>query len=155
MKKRTFSFILSAIFILGCLFGCAAAREEGLDYSAFLELLAENGLQYDEAEPYACSFLYRTCNPVLIADEIISVYEYDSNAAMEADAACISRDGFSISFPDSEDGFGRAVNISWIALPHFFKKDTILVNYVGEDERILAFLRENLGAEFAGGVHVR
>ena len=31
-----------------------------------------------------------------------------------------------------------------------FKKDTLIITYIGEDEKILEFLNQNYGTEFAG-----
>jgi len=63
---------------------------------------------------------------------------------MEKDSTYIDKGGCSISMP------GKEVNISWVSLPHFYKKGTLIINYVGEDVQILEFLNKNYGAEFAG-----
>ena len=69
------------------------------------------------------SFLSVPRKPILIGDEIISVYVYESNKDMEQDSKYIGKDGCSIFRP------GNSVEISWVSLPHFFKKDTLIINY--------------------------
>jgi len=59
---------------------------------------------------------------------------------MENDAALVSTCGSQI---------GNS-SISWAGFPHFFKKDSIIVYYIGENERIIDFLNDNLGESFAG-----
>ena len=42
------------------------------------------------------------------------------------------------------------MRISWIAPPHFFRKERVIVLYLGTDAKVLAVLTELLGAQFAG-----
>ena len=117
---------------------------DGVEYSKFLNLLTDSGFQYTEGELDDSSFLSVSRKPILIGDGIISIYEYESNEEMEKDSRYIGQDGYSISCP------GKSVDIDWVSRPHFFKKGTLIINYVGEDEQILKFLNENYGAQFAG-----
>jgi hypothetical protein len=137
-----FALAIALIFLVSC---TQSNNNETLDYDAFVQLLTENGFQYTEESPDAAfSFLTVACRPIRIGDDIISVYEYESNEKMEADAACIDKSGFSVKFPD------RGTNISWVSDPYFYKRGMIIVNYVGINEDILAFLGENFGEAFAG-----
>lgn len=134
--------MLAALLLLS---SCAKdTKESKSDYAAFLGLLTENEFQYTEEKPNADSFLSVEQKPIFIGEEIISIYEYNSTQEMEKDSAYIDKDGCGISRP------GEEVKIDWISSPHFFKQDTLIINYVGEDELILKFLTENYGAEFAG-----
>lgn len=77
-------------------------------------------------------------------NENISVYLYENNETMEKDAACIDEDG---------SGYNNKKNsteIEWASFPHFFKKDNIIVLYVGENPEIIKALKEILGVQFAG-----
>lgn len=112
---------------------------------SFLEIFDKSGFEYTIGEEKSSdSFFSVERQYILIGDDIISFYEYDTNEAMEADAACVDSGGCSINVP------GRSVCISWVSLPHFYKKDNVIINYVGENEQILDFLEENYGEEFAG-----
>lgn len=77
-------------------------------------------------------------------NENISVYIYKNNKRMVKDASYVSPDGFSY-----KTGF-KNVSISWISKPHFFKRDNIIVLYVGEDKDIINHLENLLGKQFAG-----
>ena len=142
MKRVIVVFLVSVMALLG---SCAQSDNRTTsNYDDFIQSLTENGFQYSEEEPDTDSFLSVARRPLWIGDDIISVYEYESNSAMEADAACIDKSGFSIDLPD------RGAKISWVSNPYFFKKDKMIINYVGVNEQILVFLGESFGKPFAG-----
>ena len=142
MKKRALLIVLALLLLLTA---CAPKTSEGAaDYAALLTLLDDGGFQYSESASGSDSLLSVPRKALTVEDEIIGVYEYAASVDMEKDAACIHPDGCGISRSGSE------VQISWISLPHFFKKGTLIIEYVGEDEQILAFLSDNFGAQFAG-----
>ncbi|WFR54825.1 hypothetical protein QA584_14485 [Anaerocolumna sp. AGMB13025] len=74
----------------------------------------------------------------------ISVYLYKNNKAMERDAGYISPDGFGY------DKLIKHVSVDWIAPPHFYKMDNMIVLYCGEREEIINCLKEFMGEQFAG-----
>jgi len=148
LKKVTLIIVIVASVFLTASCTQEASGEE-LGYTALLELLTENGFMYTEGELDAeHSVLSVARKPLLIGDEIISVYEYASNGDMEKDSAYIDKNGLGISRP------GGVVKITWISTPYFFKSGTLIVNYVGEDEQILSFLTEHYGSEIAGGKYL-
>lgn len=61
---------------------------------------------------------------------------------MENNAKYISLDGS--SFCNGKE----SLEIDWISKPHFYKKESIIVNYVGEDEKILDDLKDIFGTQF-------
>lgn len=63
-----------------------------------------------------------------------------------ADAKSASDDANQIE----PSGSPRTMQINWIAPPHFFRKERVLVIYVGSDANALGLLTELLGAPFAG-----
>lgn len=69
----------------------------------------------------------------------LEVYEYDSAAAADADAEAIDR-----------SGSPRTYQISWIAPPHFYRADRLIVLYVGADPNVTTLLTGLLGPQFAG-----
>ena len=77
-------------------------------------------------------------------NENISIYLYGSSEKMEEDASYIHEGGTSYNSGKS------ATKISWVSYPHFFKKDNIIVLYVGEDLEIINVLEEIVGLQFAG-----
>lgn len=77
-------------------------------------------------------------------NENITVYMYESSEKMEEDASYIHEEG------TSYNNGKNATEISWVSYPHFFKKDNIIVLYVGEDLEIINALKEIIGLQFAG-----
>jgi hypothetical protein len=116
-----------------------------VNYKILLALLEANGFSYEEVgtSSIAESFLSVSSKPVYIGDDLLVIYEYDSNEAMESDSSYIDKSGFSIMLPD------KGVEISWVSDPYWFYKDFIIVNYVGENVQIINFLHETLSF-FAG-----
>lgn len=142
MKKLVILSLLTALFLFT---SCShQSSESNSDYTAFLKLLTEHNFSYTQEEIDTSSYLSVSRKPVMIGDEIISVYQYDSIEDMEKDAAYIDQGGCSISTPEKQ------IQISWSSFPHFFKKGTLIINYVGENEEILNLLNESYGPEFAG-----
>ena len=60
--------------------------------------------------------------------------------AAEADAAQIG-----------PDGNPRTTMVTWIAPPHFFRADRLIVLYIGDDPTVVDLLTALLGPPFAGG----
>ncbi len=77
---------------------------------------------------------------ILVDGERVQVMEYRDPAALEAEAAHISPDGSSIG----------TTMVSWVAPPHFFRTETTIVLYVGENPKVIEALTSVLGPQFAG-----
>lgn len=74
----------------------------------------------------------------------ISVYLYENSDKMEEDSSYLSKDGFTY------DNGKEIKSISWSSYPHFFKKDNMIVLYVGENLEIINLLEETMGLQFSG-----
>lgn len=48
------------------------------------------------------------------------------------------------------DGSVRMISYMWVAPPHFFRRERVLVLYAGTDPAVLALLTSLLGPQFAG-----
>jgi hypothetical protein len=77
----------------------------------------------------------------------IQSYNYDDTD--------LGMDGIKAATADAEaigpDGSTRTMQISWTGTPHFFRKERVIVIYVGEDQAVLDHLTEALGPQFSGG----
>ena len=69
------------------------------------------------------------------------MFEYSNAATAESQAKLVSPDGTTI-------GNSKP---SWMATPHFFKSQKLIVIYIGDDKTILRILQGALGDQFAGG----
>lgn len=76
--------------------------------------------------------------------ESVQVFAYATAEEATAEEAYIDPDGD--SFKTDE----MAGIITWVAAPHFFRKDQLLILYVGDSEAILEALKRLLGSQFAG-----
>jgi len=77
---------------------------------------------------------------VLVNGNSVHVFEYATVSAADAEAARVSADGSSIG----------NTQVLWVSTPHFFRRDRLIVLYVGTDDRIIQMLASLLGPQFAG-----
>ena len=115
-----------------------------ITYKTLLKLLNTNGFKYSKAHTIKDSYLSVPEKQILVDNEVLGIYEYRSNISMEKDASYIDKSGCSICTPY------LIVNLCVQAYPYFFKKDRLIINYVGTNESILEFLNTNFGPPFAG-----
>jgi hypothetical protein len=71
----------------------------------------------------------------------VQVFQYDTPAQAEGDASSISPTGTPI---------GRS-QISWMDTPHFYRRDRLIVLYVGHSADLSRLLEAVLGPPFAAG----
>lgn len=78
--------------------------------------------------------------------EVLDVYFYENPTVLEEVASRIGKDGASYhNKAKTEEKM-----ISWVSEPHFFKKNTMMVQYIGTDDTFLDLLTTYLGPQFAG-----
>lgn len=77
-------------------------------------------------------------------DTYIVIYLYKNNEEMEVMASTINKDASEINYKIAP------LNPKWHKSPHFYKRGEIIVQYVGEDEKIIHDLQEIMGEQFAG-----
>lgn len=70
----------------------------------------------------------------------VQVFEYADVAAADAEAALVSPDGSSIG----------TTMVGWVAPPHFYQAEKVIVLYVGENKTVIDILESVLGPQFAG-----
>ena len=109
--------------------------------ASLMNRLGDAGAQVELGDPVGQDFFTVKGRIIKVNGMDVQVFEYASLEAMEVDAAQVSADGYSV---------GTSM-ISWMATPHFFKSDTMIVLYVGDDVTMTALLESVLGAQFAGG----
>ena len=114
--------------------------ETVIDYPSLIKSLRASGAGATAVGEVDQPFFSITGMMIKVHAEDVQVFQYADAAAADADAAPISRDG-------------RAVgtrNIHWIGSPHFYKKERLLVLYVGDNDKVLRSLEAALGQQFAG-----
>ncbi len=77
---------------------------------------------------------------VKIEGENALKFEYPTTRAARLDAAKLSDDGMKIG----------EKTMAWIGNPHFFRKENVMVLYVGSTMKVIDALTAQYGAQFAG-----
>lgn len=77
---------------------------------------------------------------ITVNGDEVQVFEYLDAVAADAEAALISPDGSSIG----------TTMINWVTSPHFYRKDKLIVLYVGDATAIVNVLETVLGPQFSG-----
>jgi hypothetical protein len=115
-----------------------------VDETSLLAALRQRGLAVEATGAVQQPFLhapgtvYRIRGGTLPLPAEIQSYAYADSAVAAEDAAQIG-----------PDGQPRTVQVDWVAPPHFFRRDRVLVIYAGKDEAVLSLLTEVLGPQFA------
>ncbi len=127
-----------------------------LTSSVFINDFKKNGHTFDEVpmdeisgflQPQAVTALMNFDGKGDLGN--IKIYSYNSNSQMETAAAGLDEGGCSFTYQNS-DGTMTGMNIDWVSCPHFFKQGSIIVQYIGEDEKMIQMLIAILGNQFAG-----
>ena len=132
-------------FALALLIGCAgvprsADSESVRDYDSLVAHLRESGLRVVPAGEVRQPFFTPTAKVIRIGDSgEAQIYEFATEEKAAAEAARVNADG----------SIGTSMPM-WIAPPHFFRKRSVIVLYLGSDENTLLTLRGLLGSQFAG-----
>ena len=77
---------------------------------------------------------------ILVDGEPVQVMDFGDAVALEAETAHISPDGSSTG----------TTMVTWIAPPHFFRTDTTIVLYVGDNSKVIVALTSVIGPQFPG-----
>ena len=110
------------------------------DYASLVDYFRAAGIKVQAEGEVKQPFLSVTGRVIKVHGEDVQVFQYSSAMAMEAQAARISRDGMAVG----------TSKIHWLGPPHFFKKEKLLVLYIGDEAKTLKTLETALGRQFAG-----
>ncbi|HZJ99383.1 MAG TPA: DUF4431 domain-containing protein, partial [Tissierellaceae bacterium] len=88
-------------------------------------------------------FIPTTRKRMIFDNDVIDIYLFGSENEMEEEAANIDKDGCGYT------NGNKSMKVSWISYPHFYKRGSLIVQYVGEDEKVISNLMDILGEQFA------
>ena len=123
------------------------------DHVSFVDYLCSQGLTVEIIGDTEQPFLrgkgtqLRVSGGKLTRAADIQSYHYDDTALKANGVAVAAADVDGIA----PDGNPRTMRISWVATPHFFHRERIIVLYLGDDPAVLTLLTKALGQQFAGG----
>ncbi len=147
MKKNWLLMVgLALALAIVVLAGCASEEppvsHDGpvTDYVSLIDNLRQAGATVEPAGEVIQPFFSVTGNIIVVNGNDVQVFEYADTAAAEAEAALVSPDGFSVG----------TTMISWVATPHFYKTDRLIMLYVGDSTGVINVLEDVLGLQFAG-----
>lgn len=107
---------------------------------SLVDALRREGLTLQDAGSVEQPFYSVPAHVYQVEGRDLQVYEFASAAEAETAAAQVAPDGGSIG----------THSMAWMAPPHFFRKDRLVVNYIGTSSNMLAALGRILGPQFAG-----
>ncbi|HEX9444549.1 MAG TPA: hypothetical protein VGA73_10530 [Candidatus Binatia bacterium] len=110
------------------------------DYASFIDTLRASGVSVEPEGDVEQPFFSVQGMMIKVRGEDVQVFQYSSAAAADAEAAPISRDGGAVG----------TTKPHWIGAPHFYKKEKLLVLYIGDNDGVLKALEGALGRQFAG-----
>ena len=143
---------LLAILSLLLLADCAAApdgdlptaptanQSSGLNASSLADSLRRAGLSVRDVGTVEQPFFSVPARVFQVEGRDLQVYEFASAADAASATSQVSPTGSPI---------GTSM-VTWMAPPHFFRKDRLVVNYIGTSETVLTELQRLLGPQFAG-----
>lgn len=133
-------FIILIFAFVGCI---SSSKANEYSIEQFTNDMKSKNYNF-ELQDTERDFLPTTRKRLIIGDEAIEIYLYRSSKAMEKDSKRIDSGGCSYS------SWYRTVYVTWISNTYFYKKGNIIVQYVGENEKIISDLKDILGEHFAG-----
>jgi hypothetical protein len=105
------------------------------------DALRMNGQSVEIGDPIDQPFFSVPGQIIMVNGEDVQVFEYPDLTAAAANVAQISSDASSV---------GTSM-ISWVATPHFYALDRVIVLYVGDNQAVVDALNQVLGQPVAAG----
>ena len=139
MKRILFALLF--LLPLGCT--AASSPSSGTDSSAATALadqLRAAGLTVEDAGVVEQPFFSVPARVFIVDGNDVQVYAFASASDAERAAAQVGPTGSTIG----------SSSMSWLAPPHFFRRDTLVVNYLGSSQKTVRELQRLLGPQFAG-----
>jgi hypothetical protein len=91
-----------------------------------------------QSAPPSAMFFDAPRHSIVVDGVEVWVYEYESVEARVAISETIKMEGWSVDHTPVE----------WVAPPHYWLRDRLIVQYVGDDAVLITSLSEVLGSEF-------
>ncbi len=130
---------MASLLLFVSVLSCAPPTDGHRTASALAERLQAGGLRVALVEEIEQPFFTARARVYRVEGDDLQVYQYPGAAAAQRDAARVSPDG----------SIGGSMP-HWIAAPHFFRRENLVVLYLGSNARVIDALRGELGPQFAG-----
>lgn len=140
LSNRIVVFI-TTLFMITVLVGCS--RENTFSIEQFENAMKDKGYNF-EIKDVQQDFLPTAKKRMMIGDIAIDIYLFNNDKNMENEASHIDIGG------NSYNNGSKSVKVRWVSFRHFHKKGNLIVQYIGEDKKIMSDLKDILGEQFAG-----
>lgn len=110
------------------------------DYTSLLAALRAAGARVDPGGKVGQPFLSVKGRLIKVNGEEVQVFQYRNARRADTQAALVSRNGRTVG----------TTKVHWLGPPHFYKREKLLVLYIGENNQVLKALEATLGRQFAG-----
>lgn len=111
-----------------------------MDYARLIDSLRVAGVSVLPAEEVDQPFFSVQGRMIKVSGEDVQVFQYAHTTAATEQVALVSPDGSAVG----------TSKLHWIGSPHFYNKGSLIVLYVGGDEKVIKALEAVLGRQFAG-----
>lgn len=118
----------------------APGSEETLDATGLVEALESAGATVGQEGEIEQPFFSVPGQVITINGESVQVFEYANVTQADAEATQVAPDGSSIG----------TTMATWIGPPHFYRAESLIILYVGDDQTIIELFETVLGPQFAG-----
>jgi hypothetical protein len=139
--------LLSSVLFVLALVGSAAigseqpqSRGRAADYTNLLSGLRATGARVEPGGRIEQPFLSVKGRLIKVDGEEVQVFQYPNARLADTQAARVSRNGRTVG----------TAKVHWLGPPHFYKREKLLVLYIGQNDQVLNALEAMLGHQFAG-----
>ena len=108
--------------------------------SSLADELRAAGLKVDDAGEVEQPFFPVPAHVYVVEGGDVQVYTFASDEVAESEAKKVSPNGSTIG----------TSSMHWMAPPHWFRRGSTIVNYLGSNAKVLAELERLMGKQFAG-----
>jgi hypothetical protein len=125
------------------------SKKHEMDYTTLITALRNAGANPIRTGNVSQPFMSVEGRLIKVSGEQLQVFEYANSTDANSAASHISHDGSTFT-TSSNGGSGSSAVVDWVMPPHLYKKDKIVVIYVGTNGKIMQLLTNVLGKQFAG-----
>ena len=152
--KRIIAMVAIGIALLTLLSACGPSSSQGetsneetpsgtinseFDMEKLMIGLIDQGVSYGIGDDVTQPFFSVAGQTIIVNRESVQVFTYAS-PKRKAEADLVDPTGFTVG----------TTSISWVAPPHFYIRDSLLVLYLGGNGPVINLLEAALGPQFAG-----
>ncbi len=124
--------------------GCSGDGGPPAKHRDVIKVLRERGLVPERRGSGPADLLDVRSTVYGISGGELHVFSFSSTRRAAVAASQVAPDGYSI------EKRGRAVQVEWLAAPHWYRAEDQIVLYLGTNRRVLSALDAIAGPQFAG-----